>query len=571
MFPEANQNQSPFGYKPMDQAQMYGPFTDALTRQPAQQTPAQPSGYGGKKEALAMFASKFLEGASNARRQAFEKSEQHKMEQARNLNQTLEHIQNGPYTQEAKQKAMDVWTQATAGGIDQELSGGQQGQGGKKGGGKSGQQQEHPALALARHFIGGMLGPTENRQHVDYGDALHSLASIVHDPTSRLDPSKFTQAGLELIAGTSGQQGSPGQMGFAPQTVTMPSPIPPTNIELPQTASYVGPSGSVHQQQVMGPGVGVLPLPGQEVTAQSPTVTGQTPSAPVNSNDVYANLAWQKNAVAAQKQGINIMADPLISARMAPLDPETQQRLALVSAQVADIQAQRENRTKPTPVTFEMPDGKYVSGYLAADGITRLDASGNPIPKDDPRRTMEKGELVGQERNAAREREIAERAHFQQELEVTRQHNRQTIQRVTQLGLNLRTGANNAIKADMDLLGQFDKLLEERGQVADKITRNPPDRARLEQDLAIKDQQIQRLRPTADAAVDRLDAAADSADTKKPPVKAAGTPKPATGGGGSIRDRLDRAFGGAPAPVAQGSATAPTHRYTGGDQISPVQ
>jgi hypothetical protein len=175
-----------------------GPFSNVLQGQTYQGSP-QPtvSGYGGKGEAIAMFADKFLAGVSQGRRTQFERSEQQRERSLSAVRLAIQNLQSAPIPDELKQaqmgKLQQTLVQMIAG--DHSLDGGDRKKGsGKKGGGQSsGSQPEHPAQHLytaVKSIAESMLGPGAQKQPVSHDELMALTGETYHlisDPKNNID------------------------------------------------------------------------------------------------------------------------------------------------------------------------------------------------------------------------------------------------------------------------------------------------------------------------------------------------------------------------------------------------
>lgn len=465
------QGANPFGFQVVNPAQMYGPFTEALTQPPPgppAPAPATVSGYGGKGEALAMFVSKFLQGAQEARRKAFEQSEATKLEHAQNYDSVLNHIMQGPYTQEAKQAAFQQWATTRFGDIQNQMSGGGQGKGGKGGGGgKAGAEHENPLLHFAKGVVGSVLGPTQNAKHPDFGpEAVNGLLKIANDPNSQINlPKMLDEASTSLTTSIKSLQDEAQKRGVTlDRSTVMAAP------SVQQAFSKAANNGIdlMHFPQIASIIEGVEPKMTTEQQAELDRARAQTKQA--------------ETATAATQQQINERT-PMTVFKSGPNGPET--------VTTVDRDAQGHLYKTGTNDPYTLPEGHAMSPASATYFTSQMAAQ-----------------------------TAQNRIKSQEDMERWRERSRETIARFTQGKLDQRFYAGIDMKSDVEKVKNFSSLLERRGMVAKGTTRNAADRKRVDDSLKLLDQEIQEQQGEADKAMQRLQSA--EAPTEAPP----GTEKP---------------------------------------------
>lgn len=472
-----NQAPNPFGYQPITPSEMYGPFTSALAPEQPQQAQPQPSGYGGAKEALSMFAAKFLQGAQAARRQAFEKSEQQKMEHAQNFDSVLQHIQNGPYTAEAKQQAFDAWAKIRYGDIQNQMAGGGKGKGG---GGKAGKQDhQNPLLHFAHGVVSSVLGPVQNEKHPDFGpEAVNQLLSIANNPANQINIPKMTEEAT-------------GALSTAIQGAQ-------------ETAQKAG------------------------VTLDRGTLLAM-PSVQKALNPFTANnMDWRQiPQLASLVEGVPAKLSPLEEAQLA----REKQLTETGKAQETEAQTRTRQATEgiPQPYTASWRDqnGQLQTRTVNRNDVTGkiTDAEGRPVTDLPAQATLTPAaaSYLSAQVNADT---ADKRMQTQRDIAAMQVKSRELLSRFTQGKLDERFYAGVDMKGDVQVLSDYNKLLDRRGQIAKGQTKNAADRKRVEDSLKLIDDQIKQLKPGADAAFQRLQTA-DTTGTDEPPgEKPKATPKP---------------------------------------------
>ena len=178
--------------------QVSGPFSLAPPDPNAyyQGSPQQTvSGYGGTKEALAMFADKFLAGVSKGRLAAYNHSIQQEDRARQSLMFSMQQLQNANIPDDVKQAQMGKLSQALAqmvAGAGENGDGSGKSKKSKKGsdqsGGGSSDQPEHPAnhvLTAIKGIASSFLGPGAQKQSVSAKD-LQALTgetfALIGDP-----------------------------------------------------------------------------------------------------------------------------------------------------------------------------------------------------------------------------------------------------------------------------------------------------------------------------------------------------------------------------------------------------
>ena len=137
-----------------------------------QENPVQPSGFGGKTQALSLFADKFLAGVSRGRALAFQRSQQQEERSLLGLRSAMQDIQQANIPDELKQQQLAPLQQMVArlvagAGDDQGK------QKGKKGGGQSDDAHAHPLQGFTqaiKGFAARMVGPGAEKQPVSPED-----------------------------------------------------------------------------------------------------------------------------------------------------------------------------------------------------------------------------------------------------------------------------------------------------------------------------------------------------------------------------------------------------------------
>ena len=171
------------------------------TIQPSQ---VQPSGWGGKTEALAMFGDKFLEGLARGRALAFQRSEQQRARSIAGINSAIQAWQNADVPDQIKQQhlapLLEAKTRLIAFGYGSQENKGKKG----KATGSDAAEQRHPLHTIAdaaKGFAERMLGPGAQKQPISPEDLSKitgdSYAQLKATPTiqqvnSRLDQSYGT-------------------------------------------------------------------------------------------------------------------------------------------------------------------------------------------------------------------------------------------------------------------------------------------------------------------------------------------------------------------------------------------
>ena len=225
------QIQGPFNLQPPDPSQYY--------QGSGQQSV---SGYGGKKEALAMFADKFLAGVNKGRLISAQRSYEKEQRSLQSLSLAMQQLQQAQIPDDLKQQQMSKLSNAMA----QMVAGvGEDGDGKKKtkkGGDQSQDQQENPAnhvITAIKGIASSMLGPGAKKQALSR-EELDALTGdtfgLIGDPgnNSQKQSSAVDQQASQIYKALSVQTGADGK----PVPVTMESLLKNPGFQAAMTQSF---------------------------------------------------------------------------------------------------------------------------------------------------------------------------------------------------------------------------------------------------------------------------------------------------------------------------------------------
>ncbi len=140
------------------------------------------SGYEGNGTAMMNFATHFLRGASEGRLRQFQQSEQTKKEHENSYDALIQHVQDSDAFPKAFKN--QVWEDAAL----RKASAGKAALGGKPG------KNDHPLVGLAHNLFDHVIGPSENKKHVDIGPQdIADLVQKMRDPANRLNMGDVSQ------------------------------------------------------------------------------------------------------------------------------------------------------------------------------------------------------------------------------------------------------------------------------------------------------------------------------------------------------------------------------------------
>lgn len=155
----------------LEQVTANGPFSQQLQAPTYQSNPQRGSGFQGAGGNIAQIADKFLEGLSRGRAAAYNKSMQEKQQTLTAVSAQIQQLQDSELPPEIKSQKLaelnDIRGHVFLNALDDGKGGSSKG---KKGGGQSGGDEDHPGghvLNAVKSMVTGMLGPGREPGKID--------------------------------------------------------------------------------------------------------------------------------------------------------------------------------------------------------------------------------------------------------------------------------------------------------------------------------------------------------------------------------------------------------------------